>query len=96
MCYVEIYWAAQNIADDFKKKQCSISYDYASDEEKTKYAFFQKPSKKDDVPLPLPKLIINNYKIQSEECIKFLGVLLKQHLTWKEHIKLAENKILNT
>ena len=39
------------------------------------------------------KLIINNYEIQREESIKFLGVLLDQHLTWKEHIKLYENKI---
>ena len=32
-------------------------------EEKTKYSFFHKPSKKDDIPLRLPKLIINNYEI---------------------------------
>ena len=50
-------------------------------------------SKKDDIPLRLPKLIISNYEIQREESIKFLGVLLDQHLTWKEHIKLTENKI---
>ena len=49
--------------------------------------------KKDDISLRLPKLIINNYEIQREESIKFLGVLLDQHLTWKEHIKLTENKI---
>ena len=52
-----------------------------------------KPIKKDDIPLCLPKLIINNYEIHIEESIKFLGVLLDQHLTWKEHIKLTENKI---
>ena len=44
-------------------------------------------------PLRLRKLIINNYKKLREESIKFLGVLLGQHLTWKEHIKLTENKI---
>ena len=49
-----------------------------------------KPSKKDDVHFHLPKLIINNHKIQRE---KFIGVLLDQHLTRKEHIKLTENKI---
>ena len=43
--------------------------------------------------LCLPKLIINNYEIKREESIKFLGVLLDQHFTWKEHIKLGENKI---
>ena len=51
------------------------------DVEKTKYSFFHKPSKKDDIPLRLPKLIINSYEIQREESIKFLGVLLDQHLT---------------
>ena len=60
---------------------------------KTKYSFFHKPSKKDDIPLRLPKLIISNYEIQRKESIKFLGVLLDQHLTWKEHTKLIENKI---
>ena len=42
---------------------------------KTKYSFFNKPSKKDDIHFRLPKLIINNYEIQREECIKFLGVI---------------------
>ena len=32
-------------------------------------------------------------KYKEKESIKFLGVLLEQHLTWKEHIKLTENKI---
>ena len=49
--------------------------------------------KKIPIPLRLTKFIINNYEIQREESIKFLGVLLDQHLTWKEHIKLTENKI---
>ena len=61
--------------------------------EKTKYSFFHKPSEKDDIPLCLPKLVINNYEIQRKESIKFLGVLLDQNLTWKEPIKLTENKI---
>ena len=52
-----------------------------------------KPSKKYNIPLRLPKLIINNYEIQREESIKFFGILFDQHLTLKEHIKLTENKI---
>ena len=31
--------------------------------------------------------------MQREESIKFLGVLLDQHLTWQEQIKRTENKI---
>ena len=48
--------------------------------EKTKYSFFYKPNKKDDIPLRLPRLIVNDYEIKREESIKFLGVLLDQHL----------------
>ena len=40
---------------------------------KTKYSFFHKPSQKKNIPLLLPKLIINNYEIQPTESIKFLG-----------------------
>ena len=61
--------------------------------EKTKYYFFHKPSKKDDIPLMLPKLTISNHVIERQEFIKFLGVLLDENLNWKEHIKYTENKI---
>ena len=59
---------------------------------KTKYFFFHKPSKKDDIPLVLPKLNIDNSEITRTESIKFLGVLLDQNLSWKTHIKYIENK----
>ena len=49
--------------------------------EKTKYPFFHKPSKKDDIPLRLPKRIMNNDEIQRKESIKFLGVSLDKHLS---------------
>ena len=51
----------------------------------TKYSFFHKPSKKDDIPLVLPKLNINNSEIARTESIKFLGVLLDENLSWKTH-----------
>ena len=58
--------------------------------EQTKYSFFHKLCKKDDILLRLSKRIINNYEIQRKESIKLLGILLD--LTWKEHIKLTETK----
>ena len=76
-----------NIKDLFTVNKLSLNV------EKTNYSSFHKPSKRDDIPLRLPKLIINNYEIQREESIKFLGVLLDQHLKRKEHIQLTENKI---
>ena len=60
---------------------------------KTKYSFFHKPSKRDDIPLLLPKLNINNSEIERSECLKFLGVLLDENLCWKERIKYIESKI---
>ena len=60
---------------------------------KTKYSFFHKPSKKDNIPLVLPKLSINKHEIDRVESIKFLGVFIDENLTWKEHIKYTENKI---
>ena len=73
-----------NIKDWFTANKLSLNV------EQTKYSFFHKPCKKDDILLRLPKRIINNYEIQRKESIKFLGILLD--LTWKEHIKLTETK----
>ena len=73
--------------------QWSTSNKLSLNANKTKYSFFHKPSKKDDIPLMLPKLTISNHVIERQEFIKFLGVLLDENLNWKEHIKYTENKI---
>ena len=52
---------------------------------KTKYSFFHKPSKRDDISLLLPKLNINSSEIERSECLKFLGVLLDENLYCKKH-----------
>ena len=54
--------------------------------------FLHKPSKRDDIPLMLPKLITSNNVIDRQEFAKCLGVLLDENLNWKEHIKYTENK----
>ena len=59
----------------------------------TKYSFFRKPNKRDDIPLLLPKLNTNNSEIERLEYLKCLGVLLDDNLCWKEHIKYIESKI---
>ena len=73
--------------------QWSISNKLSPNIKKAKYSFFHKPSQKQNIPLLLPKLIINNYQIQRTGSIKFLQVLLDENLSWKEHIKYNENKI---
>ena len=77
----------ENIKQWFLSNKLSINI------KKTKHSFFHKPSQKEEIPFLLPKLIINNYEIQRTESIKFLGVLLDENLSWKEHIKCNENKI---
>ena len=57
-----------------------------------KYTLFLKPNKVDDIPLKLPELNINNVNIKRVLSMKFLGVIFDQHLNWKEHLKLIENK----
>ena len=56
-----------NIKDWFTANKLSLNV------EKTKYLFFHKPSKKDDILYRLPKLVTTNYQIQREESIKFLA-----------------------
>ena len=75
----------QKISRWFFSKNLSINVT------KTKYYFFHKPSKRDNIPLALPKLYIDNNQIQRSESIKFLAVFLDENLTWKEHIKYIED-----
>ena len=60
--------------------------------EKTKYSFSHKPSKKDDMPFCLPKLIIINYEIQGRKMYQVPWGFTRTQLAWKEHINLTENK----
>ena len=54
---------------------------------KTKLSLFHKLSQKEDIPLLLPKMVINNYEIQRTELLKSFVVLLDQKLIRKENIK---------
>ena len=66
-----------------KNSQWFISNKLSLNVAKTKYSFFHKPSKKDNILLVLPKLSICNNEIKRSESIKFLGVFLDENLTWK-------------
>ena len=61
--------------------------------EKTKYMIFHKCTDQENIPLKLPLLQLNSNIIERENSLKFLGVVLDEHLTWKKHIQLIENKI---
>ena len=60
---------------------------------KTKFTLFHKPTQMEDLPLKLPILKINKLKIKQKDALKFLGVLIDEHLSWKVHIKILETNI---
>ena len=61
--------------------------------DKTKYTFFHKAREKDNIPFKLPWLFINDREIKRINSIIYLGVLIDEHLTWKEYITVTENKV---
>ena len=54
---------------------------------------FHKFTDQDNTPLTLPSFQLNGNIIEREISLKFLGVILDEHLTWKKHIQLIENKV---
>ena len=61
--------------------------------EKKQYVLFHKVSICDSLPSQLPTMTFNNIEIERENSIKFLGVVIDENLTWKNHIEVVENKI---
>ena len=47
----------------------------------------------DSLPLQLPTMKFNNIEIKRENSAKFLGAIIDESLTWKNRIKVVENKI---
>ena len=62
-------------------------------QKKTKYVLFHKVTMRDSLPLQLPTMTSNNIEIKRENFVKFLGVIIHENLTWKNHIEVVENKI---
>ena len=60
---------------------------------KTKYSLFHPASKKRFLrePLPFPKM--NNIVIERENVTRFLGVLINENFSWKQHINDVSTKI---
>ena len=75
------------IAVWFKGNKLSLN------EGKTKYTFFHKFRQKDNILLKLPMSAINGKVIERTTSIKFFGILLDKHLSWKKHISVEENKV---
>ena len=60
---------------------------------KTKYTLFHKVRQKDNIPLKLPSLFVNDKEIKRVDSIKFLGIMFDEHLTCRNHITTKQNKI---
>ena len=60
---------------------------------KTKYTLFHKSCSKDDIPLKLPDLKYENLNIKTNSSIKFLGVMLNDHISLRDHIGTVESKM---
>ena len=54
---------------------------------------FHKCSLKDKMPLKLPELKIGNNIIEKATSIKFLGVMIDENISWRDHMKRVENKL---
>ena len=55
---------------------------------------FHKLTDQENIPLKLPSLQLNG-NFERENSFKFLGVILDEHLIWKKHMQLFENKVSN-
>ena len=54
---------------------------------------FHKLTDQENIPLILASLQLNDNIIERENSLKFLGVIIDEHLTWEKHIQLIENKV---
>ena len=75
------------ISEWFRANKLSLN------EDKTRVTLFHRPQDRDNLPLQLPALKINDYEIKRSSSIKFLGFLVNAHLSWIDHINTLENKL---
>ena len=71
----------------FKANKLSINID------KTNYILFHKKTQRDNLPLKLPKLNINNTEVKKVDKTKFLGITIDENLSWKPHIHHLESRL---
>ena len=77
----------ENINEWFKANKLYLNV------KKTNYILFYSRRKTDNLPLKLPQMHINNNEIKRVTSTKFLGVIIDENLTFKEHLKTVENKV---
>ena len=60
--------------------------------QKAKFMLFYQPKKR----VEIPKIEINNEKIECVVQLDFLGLILHKHLIWKIHVTKVTNKMSKT
>jgi len=76
------------ISDWFRANKLSLNLS------KTNYILFR--SHRKAVPQKTCKLVIDNIEIPQVNSVKFLGVYVDQHITWKIHLENVASKISKT
>ena len=85
------------LADDpnfFSSHQNIEGLLYTVKSELEKFTLFQKNYFKNEVSLKVLALMIGNNNTERKSSIKFLGVILDEHISSTDHVKAAENKIV--
>ena len=77
----------EKISEWFKANTLSLNI------KKTNYILFHKDCTKDDLPLKVTDLKFVNSLLKRKASIKFLGVMLDENVSWREHIKTVDNKL---
>ena len=92
---INLFYSHHNTKEFFTtvNKELQKSNKLSLNIKKTKYTFFHKNSVKESIPLKPPDLHIFNKTIERTSSIKFLGVMLDEHISWNEHIKTIEKKL---
>ena len=78
----------EKITQWFKANKLSINI------KKTNFTLFHKNSSKEDIPVKLPALMVGSNNIEKTSSIKFSGVMLDEHISWIDHVRTVENKIV--
>ena len=77
----------QKICEWFRENKLSLNVT------KTNYTLFHKSSTKDKLPVKILELKLGNSVIKRKSSVKFLGVMLDENISWKDHIKPIEKKL---
>ena len=77
----------KNISEWFRANKLSLN------EDKTTFTLFHRIQDRDSLPWHFPALKINDHDIKRSSSIKFLRVLVDEHLSWTDRINISEKKL---